>query len=1044
MGRPRIVIRHGSLAAEAWLLDRIDALLAEAVDDPRLLAAPVRVVVPSAALRDHLLAAVVRRRGRAAAGLSVETLFGTAREILERAGAGPVAGDTLLEVLGWRTLRRHPDTAAELAALGDVSVTAAATLRDLVDAGLTPDHLPAVTERLAELGDTRVVRRARALAEVAATVTPALAAVGAGNAHLLATACALLADERALLPARAVLVHGFAEATALATDLIEALLHDGGEIVVDHPPDPADVRTTDTGADYTARLVWRLGGVAEAGGAPPRAPALVLLRAPGAEAEVRAVAQRIGTLLEGGAAPESITVAARDLGPYRIPLRRHFTRLGVPFSARGETVAGTPAGRRLRALAELLRAGREAASERWLDAWSGAPAGVELRLGLRAVGAGRLGAVATLDPDAVLVDGTLPLPMRTGIVDDPDPGDEGPAPRLPRRHLSGDRLRDAVAVAHRTVALLDGWPESVSLSRHVSRALALLDGLRWGDDDAGRLARTAVGSLTRDVPADIELGRDEALRLLRRALEDAGRAPLGGAGAGVRVLSVIEARATTAEHLFLLGLNRGTFPRVVAEDPLLPDWIRERLRDVLPDMPVKATGHDEDRFLFAELLSAAPRVTVSWQGSDDDGRPRTPSPLVERLLIAGRTATEVPTLWGDPAALRPAWEHAVLAGLSGDRDAFTAVLPTALAEAGAPRATAQPRRRILDELDPEPWAGTLGPFFGFAGPAGDTIPAVTTVERIATCPWQAFLTRLLRLEPPPDPLAALPGLDPLLVGTALHALVEAVVRAAAGDLPADLEAVLARPPAAVEWPADPRLRETVAEVARSVAAAAGVAHLAAPLAARLHRYVPLLRDTLWPGGEPAAVLGCEVRGRVEASPGVRISFRADLVEDTPDGPRLTDLKSSRPPHGQKKEETRHRHLLEDVATGRRLQAAAYTLSTAGATGRYVFVGDPDRERDGRTLAVAAPAVRDPFVRATATALAAWTSGAFLPRLVEADGSEAPPACSHCEVHEACLQGDSGARRRLLRWASGPVPEDGPEAAARAVFDLREADPETTP
>ncbi len=72
--------------------------------------------------------------------------------------------------------------------------------------------------------------------------------------------------------------------------------------------------------------------------------------------------------------------------------------------------------------------------------------------------------------------------------------------------------------------------------------------------------------------------------------------------------------------------------------------------EVLPQMPVKETGFDEERFLFAELLSASQDVTLSWQTEDDDGRARPPSPLLVRLRL-GRpdlAPERAPSLFSEP------------------------------------------------------------------------------------------------------------------------------------------------------------------------------------------------------------------------------------------------------------------------------------------------------------------------------------------------------------------------------------------------------------
>src|SRR5664280_832985 len=171
--------------------------------------------------------------------------------------------------------------------------------------------------------------------------------------------------------------------------------------------------------------------------------------------------------------------------------------------------------------------------------------------------------------------------------------------------------------------------------------------------------------------------------------------------------------------------------------------------------------------------------------------------------------------------LRPAHEHAVLAGVHASRAAFGAVFAVACREAGG-LASAAGRLAVLDELDPERGtpagrarARELGPYFGFVGaPLVAADPrrrelALTTAEQVAACPWQAFLQRLLHLEPSPDALAALPGVDRATVGTAVHRVLERIAREAAPGAAATLVEALAAPPAAVVWPGTEALRAIV-------------------------------------------------------------------------------------------------------------------------------------------------------------------------------------------------------------------------------------------
>ena len=119
-------------------------------------------------------------------------------------------------------------------------------------------------------------------------------------------------------------------------------------------------------------------------------------------------------------------------------------------------------------------------------------------------------------------------------------------------------------------------------------------------------------------------------------------------------------------------------------------------------------------------------MTLSWQACDDDGRARPASPLLERLrLVAnlGEPALAPPAIAVEPVGdLRPAHEHAVLAGVHAPRAAFAAAFAVACREAGDP-ASAAGRLAVLDELDPERGtpagrarARELGPYFGFVGP----------------------------------------------------------------------------------------------------------------------------------------------------------------------------------------------------------------------------------------------------------------------------------------------------------------------------------------
>jgi len=1140
---PKIVVAPGPRAAEevvfGWLAERLAGGGEDPVADLAGLATPLRLVVPSESLRLHLSATLVRWRGCSLAGLQVQTLDRLARDVLEAAQEPLPTGDALLGVLVRRFARDVPALARHLDELADGYEAVVGTVRDFLDAGFEPHLADGVAESVLQedalaagerpVGTKSERERAEAIARLAARVEEEMAELGLGrSSHLLRRANDLLAEETGtgtLLPTRGLLVHGFADATGLRADLIQTLMRRfGATVVLDRPPDPAAADGPVEEA-FTRRFMARLATVAdveieEARVPMPSPPRLATICAPGADAEARKVARKVRELLDrqeredGTSHPEQIGVLARSLAPeqpYATALRRHFGRLGIPFSGVEAGPGGTgpllPEGRRVRALLEILRRGEAVPADRWLDARAGegpdagtGAGGLEIRLALRTLGAARLRDAAQVRPERIPAHG-LGLPIRQGLGaeerDGEDDREERPG-EAPRRRVPAHELRAAVEGAARLVERLRSWPGRSTrsaatgrapIAEHLRHLRALLrDELGWATagaagDSAGLGSApdpvaAALRTLEAETPADFPLGFDELVPLLERALDGVGRDHLGGAGAGVALLDVTEARSRTFEHLFVVGLNRGVFPRPIREDPLLADDLRELVAfHTLPDLPVKRRGFDEERHLFAQLLTAAPEVTLSWQSASEDGSPNPRSPLLDRIegLPSGSTRPGVRPGTGPGAGTdedsartgpRPAAEHVMAAGLAGNRDAFEALLPVALAEAwseassrtlpSAPdgpdpadpasvAAIAAAQRAILDEMDPDlstpegrATRRGLGPYFGFVGPSGEGDPRgadlwVTTLERIAACPWQTFLGRVLRIEPTPDPLQAVPGLDPLLVGSVVHGVLEEVVTRGLPEPHAEnLEEADAREPVEVPWPEPENLEAILHRRARALLTEEGIAlpGLERALAAAARPFVEAARQAEWHPRTPA-VLAAEVRGAVTVTDrdgaSRALHFRADRVDRMVDrrfpGLRLTDYKTGRPISEAVRQKTRDEHFLRQVEAGERLQAVAYALATGGplpsmhaGQGRYVFLR-PELPPEQREFGVWGSHVpfAEAFAAAARSTIGAWDQGAFFPRLVEPDRDEEPRRCAWCPVREACVRGDSGARRRLATW-----------------------------
>jgi hypothetical protein len=1057
-----VLIARGPRAAEELLFGRVASLSAEVRREPRLLALPVRIVVPSRSLGDHVGEQLVTRARGSLAGVRVQTLHGLALEMLERAGIPPPESDALFPLLVHHCAAEEPLLREKLGSLVDGYAAVEATVADLLDAGFDAGSSDAALDALESAGPGETSREtALAVARVARRCLDEMERGGIGQRALLLRAAteALLRDPDAALPARAVFVHGFADATGLRAELIEELVRRRHAcVLIDEPPDPLLPAEADAGGRFTKRLRERLSLIArERAAEAPGLPkvALECVEAARPDGEVREVAARVRAALDAGARPEQIGVVARDLASFRALLRRHFGRLGIPFSGGREGGAG-PRLRHLRALEALLREQAECRVERWLDARApstGAALESDLRLGLRRLGLVRLGDLAAHRSDGR----DVKLPVVAGWWSEAAP-ETGEASHVERRRLRADALARAVADARAACARLARLGQGGACAPQLGELIALLgEDLGWDPrSEAWGPVHAKLEELRSALAPDFPLGQGDLALLVRRQLIPHCLVPLGGSGGGVQVLDATEARGRSFQHLFLMGLTRDAFPRSVSEDPLLPDVLREHLRDVLPEVPIKKLGLDEERFLFAELLASAPRVTLSWPLASDEGRPCARSSFVERLRWGG--VFEKPEAARSVLARAPGGaeqrlgleEHLLRAALFAPKR-LAAILPIGLrgiaSEILARRPPAEvaslaaARLAVLNEMEGQALRGVprLGPYFGFVGAqraANDPRAArlyVTTLERLSRCGWQTFLERLLRLEAPPDSGGALPGIDRQLLGSAVHRTIDTVFAESGAG-----------------WPDEARLAALADAAALAVLEEEGVPlrGLARVLARQALPFLLRARTLDLGEPQPIEVVAVErersidvsdLRGREQ-----RLYFRADRIERVGGRERLTDFKTGRPISDKKKPETRRADFRAAIASGGALQPVAYARSAQDeGSGRLLYLR-PDLPEDAAEFS--APRGDEDLGRAFDTALHglfdAWDQGSFFPRMLGPDLEETPRACRNCDVAQACLLGDTGARRRLSAWLEqaskgGAGALEGAERSLLNLFRLGE-------
>jgi RecB family exonuclease len=127
----------------------------------------------------------------------------------------------------------------------------------------------------------------------------------------------------------------------------------------------------------------------------------------------------------------------------------------------------------------------------------------------------------------------------------------------------------------------------------------------------GRLLEE-IGSLSEELlPADLPGFR----ALLETGMErPSGRT--GPTGSGVFVGSLAAAQGMHFEVVYIVGVNEGTFPPALADDPLLPDQVRENL-NFGERLPLRRTRRIEERRIYLAALAAGRKRILLYPQADN-------------------------------------------------------------------------------------------------------------------------------------------------------------------------------------------------------------------------------------------------------------------------------------------------------------------------------------------------------------------------------------------------------------------------------------------
>ncbi len=530
--------------------------------------------------------------------------------------------------------------------------------------------------------------------------------------------------------------------------------------------------------------------------APTESVELSVTNVIGVEEELASVCREILILVEVNHYRfDEIGVVARTLEPYQSRLQSVFGRHLVPFtSTAGQSLSREPLVKTLLRLASLPLndfdrvAMLDVVTSPFYGAPSAGSVGNKLRPDLWRSLVYTLGITNGEMEWRRLAEPASPSILRDaetafGEDDQPTVGTNEPSQLRYLWELVAPLIRDCLALPMQGSigTLTDAFLSLVKSHLHVPSLFDLSSGESpesAGLTRVGLLIRSSLDRLQELDPLGENFSWEEWVELLHRVFDETDIPIEEEQHQGVQVLDAMTARGRTVRALFVLGMNEKLFPRYVREDPFLRDRHRVVLESTLGyKIDEKLAGHEEELLLF-ELLSrsATHRLYLSYQRTDETGRVMSPSSFIAMAVrdprFVGKLEKTVPRrltqrISEQPSIqeLLPVEELAVGCLLQG-HDALPA-----LDAMGRDRIRFQQCLATLNMLERE--SPELGPFDGMVGAQAPREQVMTersysptALEKYATCPFQYFADKVLRLEPPKR--LQHDHLPPLMLGNLVH------------------------------------------------------------------------------------------------------------------------------------------------------------------------------------------------------------------------------------------------------------------------------------
>ncbi|MGA8810604.1 MAG: PD-(D/E)XK nuclease family protein [Thermoanaerobaculia bacterium] len=959
-------------------LDRYRDIAAEVAE--RLISGEgIEVLVASGGVANAIAAELLRRRPGGFAGLRIETIETFAARVVNAAGEFPREANNAERRLAMRMAVRSIDDpmmeSRGIAAMIDRS------WRDVRDGGSTLADFEsrARKARLRNTARTKLLVRAwreyeRLIAEMHA-IDPA---------DLLRRAAAIIESGRVSIAPQ--IVAGFYDMTGAQRRIIEALRAIEKLEAVCVPAAEGEAYR------FAEPFVVSFGEQTRS--PTPKQPQWDVAQYDARTIELRETCRAAGALLESGVDASDIGIVARTLDPYDVALLNRFAAAeGFAISAADEMPL--VAHRLGRAIATLLRL-RE----------NGFPRGdvIELLRGgfvsKRAINIDEIDMATRRYGIAGGTSKELEPISRNAAVDAYVAVLAEIEPLAPEATLSPIETADFLANALSTFAI------ETDLDLVAAEAI---------DEIATTFRRTSPWNVRYDAATIIDALQMETIRH-----------PAPDTRHLVFCSDVMRFRGRSFSHLFAVRMQDDVFPQRRLDDPLLPDYDRQRLnvREI-------GDGRDEERMLFQLLLDGADTIHFSFAGGDGFGKTLRPSPLLRNFVIAQEPERKSELLKNFGAAFIRRSDSPGNAGVSpaGSRR-----------EPAAGGTPALPGRRQLQLLAK---MGTKSAFDGYLFAEDDdatlraklanaiTSISPTQLEDFGECPQKFFFKHILGVRDVDDPEHEL-QLNARDKGKLDHGILERLYRTLTED---DYERAAARLPQlddVIGSRIDALVDDAFAEIAsnippfnptmRAIERTATkrilrefVAHDLADLESNGFRPKHFeyrfgkTRYSNVPDHPEPFVMG------VADGVDLRVDGTIDRIDAGADGYRIIDYKGGKA--------TRHKDLGKKIDRGVRLQLALYAMAVS-----QFFDADAAQVRGAIKPLVTSDtnATRFAFELSEKEAELRETLNLFVSSIIDgifpafpADDDADFNACKYCPVNHSCRTKHDFAEKYLITRHNEP-------------------------